>query len=478
MRQSKPKSNRGQLITAVEPGSIADELGIRPGDRLARLNDQPVRDVFAYRLQILEENLLLEIETEEGERLIFEIEKDEDELLGMEFEDGLMDESRHCHNKCVFCFIDQLPQGMRDSLYFKDDDLRLSFLTGNYVTLTNIDDEELNRLIDYRLSPMNVSVHTTNPELRFKMLGNPRSVKIMEQLDRIGRSGIELNCQIVLCPDVNDGMELERTLEDLETLGDSLLSVAVVPVGITKYRTENRLYPLNSFNQLSAEAVLDQVERWQRRFLKTAGRRIFFAADEFYLRARRPVPPYKDYEGFPQLENGVGMLALLTQEIESGLHDRQSPAWDSSEAGRRDDSEPRLLCGDLPGAVDAVHILTGTDAAPWLERYARKMSELYPFQIQVHAVRNCFFGEKITVAGLLTGEDLFQAIERLTCQKSQSVVLIPDCTLRADEDVFLDGVTPTQLSERTDCCVLVGRESGTGLLRALDLVAERATAFK
>lgn len=172
------------------------------------------------------------------------------------------------------------------------------------------------------------------------------------------------------------------------------------------------------------------------------------------------------------------MLALLTQEIESGLHDRQSPAWDSSEAGRRDDSEPRLLCGDLPGAVDAVHILTGTDAAPWLERYARKMSELYPFQIQVHAVRNCFFGEKITVAGLLTGEDLFQAIERLTCQKSQSVVLIPDCTLRADEDVFLDGVTPTQLSERTDCCVLVGRESGTGLLRALDLVAERATAFK
>ena len=282
---------QGQLIIAVEPGSIAADLGLCPGDRLLRLNGEPVKDVFAYRLQVLEEELLLEIRKADQTEIAFEIEKDADELLGLEFEDPLMDQSRHCHNRCLFCFIDQLPPGLRETLYFKDDDLRLSFLTGNYVTLTNLDDEELDRLIAYHLSPMNVSVHTTNPELRRFMMANPRSVKIMEQLRRIAAAGIEINCQIVLCPGLNDGCELERTLEDLETLGERLSSVAVVPVGLTKFREANGLPLLQAVDRTIARQVLEQTAYWQTRFQKRYGRRIFYAADEFYLRAEQAIPP-------------------------------------------------------------------------------------------------------------------------------------------------------------------------------------------
>lgn len=472
--EGKPQ---GHLITAVEAGSIADELGIQPGDRLLQVNGSAVRDVFAYRLQVLEEEILLQIQGADGEIVEFEIEKEADEEMGLEFADGLMDESNHCHNKCLFCFIDQLPPGMRDSLYFKDDDMRLSFLTGNYVTLTNIDDDELQRMIDYRLSPMNISVHTTNPELRKQMLKNPRSVLIGEQLKKISAAGIELNCQIVLCPGINDGAELERTLTDLAALGEGVLSIAVVPVGLTRFRTERNLPQLSGFNKDSAAALLDQVERWQQRFLRTRGSRVFYAADEFYLRAERPIPPHEAYDGFPQLENGVGMLSLLFYELEEGLarrteKDCTTEQLDANPVHAAD--QPRLMVGAFPvQPPETVHILTGTDAAPALAAYTERFNEHYPFTVRVHAVENHFFGSSITVAGLLTGRDLCSAAASLELDRKSAVLLIVDSMLRADEDVFLDDVTPQELAQAAGCPLMVGGEGGCGLLVALDRIALR-----
>lgn len=465
------RAGGAQIVLEVEPGSIAEELGICPGDRLVAVDGSPVRDVFAYRLAVLESSLTIEIEKADGEHVVYEIEKDEDETLGMEFADPLMDKSNHCHNKCIFCFIDQLPPGMRDTLYFKDDDMRLSFLTGNYITLTNMNDEELDRLIHYHLSPMNISVHTTDPELRKTMLKNPRSTRIMDQLEKIVAAGIELNCQIVLCPGVNDGPALDRTLSDLSRFGESIASIAVVPVGVTRYREQNGLFPLVPFDDLSAAVVISQVERWQAYFKEKMGRRIFYAADEFYLRSGLAVPPAEEYEDMAQLENGVGMLALFKEEIEDGLEQRRL-----EQAGETDEpaygAAPRALYGELPEQVDEVHILTGTDAAGWISGFADALSDFYKIPLTVHPVVNRFFGETITVAGLLTGADLEDAARRLTSKTTRRVILIPECMLRADEDIFLDDRTPADLAAAADMPVIVAMESGVGLLGALDTLAE------
>ncbi|NCC77611.1 MAG: DUF512 domain-containing protein, partial [Clostridia bacterium] len=356
---------KGQLIRGCQPGSIADELDLAAGDRLIAIDGEPVRDVFDYRLRQLAEDLVVRIEHRDGSIVDYEIEKDEDEDLGLEFEEALLDECTHCHNKCVFCFIDQLPKGLRKTLYFKDDDLRLTFLTGNYVTLTNITDEELDRLIAYRFSPMNISVHTTDPELRVRMMKNPKSGQIMERLERIAAAGIALNAQIVLCPDWNDKEALEKTLHDLASLRPSVQSIAIVPVGVTRFREENNLAPMRPFTREECRAVIETVQQYQARFLVEANSRILYASDEFYLRGGLALPAASEYDDFPQLENGVGMVSLFTATLQAHLSGEKPIQT----------REPIYSEGDSTGThrLGQVWLATGTLAGPILESAAQAL---------------------------------------------------------------------------------------------------------
>lgn len=443
-------------ISDVQEDSIADELGIVPGDILLSIDGKAVKDIFDYRLRVMTDKLTVTFLLRDGTLFEADIEKDEEDELGLSFEEPLLDKCKSCSNKCVFCFIDQLPRGMRSTLYFKDDDLRMSFLTGNYVTLTNLSDEEFERILSYRLSPMNVSVHATDPEVRKKMMSNRFAGGIMERLRRITESGVSLNCQIVLCPGMNDGDVLERTLQDLSTLGEHLLSIAVVPVGITKFREENNLPALTPFSKDTASAVLALVNRWQKYFLKTRGERIFFAADEFFLRAGTPVPGPFWYEGFPQLENGVGMLSEHRRQMRAGL------------AARR----RRKVSNSTKNSMDAAHVmvLSGVDAGPYLNSFADQISVLYNIHLEVKAVVNYFFGETITVSGLVTGQDIVRAIDedRRAGKKDPDVIFLPDCMLKADEDIFLDDMTLEELRDRLNIPVTASRPTGEGLLGTLD----------
>ncbi len=306
----------------VQPGSIAEEAGVEAGDFLLSINKQNIKDIFDYRYYQASEELLLEIEKPDGEIWEIEVEKDEIEDLGLEFEDSLIDVAKSCTNKCIFCFIDQLPKGMRETVYFKDDDSRLSFLTGNYVTLTNIKNEELERIIHYRMSPINVSVHTTNPDLRKFMLGNRFAGDVMDKIKMLTDNGIEVNCQIVLCRDINDKDELDKTIGDLCQLYPAINSVSIVPVGITKHR-EN-LFELKPFDMESSANVIKQVHKWQNKLLKEKVSRVIYLSDEFYINAGIDIPKYKEYEGFPQIENGVGMVALLRQEVKEALKNKKN----------------------------------------------------------------------------------------------------------------------------------------------------------
>ena len=301
------------IIKSIEPGSIAEELGIEKGDILLSINDQEVEDVFDYHFYVNDEQLVLTIEKPDGEEWELEIEKDYEEDLGIEFEQGLMDEYRSCRNKCIFCFIDQMPKGMRDTLYFKDDDSRLSFLQGNYVTLTNMSDHDIDRIIRYHLEPINISFHTTNPELRCQMLHNRFAGEALRKVDRLYEAGIEMNGQIVLCRGINDGEELERSIRDLAGYLPYLQSVSVVPVGLTRYR--DGLYPLEPFTPEDARKVLEVVRRWQDELYEKWGTHFIHAGDEWYLLAGEDMPPQERYDGYLQLENGVGMMRLLEDEF-------------------------------------------------------------------------------------------------------------------------------------------------------------------
>ena len=315
----KTKEN---VIIKVEKGSIAEELGIEPGDILMTINGKAVEDVFDYRFLINDEYIELGIKTKQGEECLAEIEKDYDEDLGIIFESGLMDDAKSCKNKCIFCFIDQLPKGMRSTLYFKDDDSRLSFLQGNYVTLTNMKDEDLDRIIYYHLSPINISVHTTDMELRKKMLKNPNADKVLKNMDRLAEAGIEMNLQIVLCKGINDGEVLEKSISDLSKYYPHARSLSVVPVGITKYR--DGLYPMEPFGKDDSKEVIDIIEKWQKKLKKEIGSSFVFIADEFYINAGIEIPPSERYEDFPQIENGVGMIALMKHEFEKKMHRTKS----------------------------------------------------------------------------------------------------------------------------------------------------------
>ena len=428
------------IIKSVEEGSIAWEMGIEPGDRLLQINGSIIEDVFDYHYYTNDEELLILIQKENGEEWELEIEKDYDEELGIEFEQGLMDEYRSCRNKCMFCFIDQMPKGMRDTLYFKDDDSRLSFLQGNYITLTNMSDHDIQRIVDYHLEPINVSIHTTNPELRCKMLHNRFAGDALKKIQILYDGGITMNGQIVLCKGINDGEELERSIRDMTKWLPNLQSVSVVPVGLTKFR--DGLYPLEPFTKEDAKEVLGIIHKWQKKIYEEYGIHFIHAGDEWYLLAEEELPEEERYDGYLQLENGVGMLRLLLNEFEEAY-------------------EP--LAGD--GREIHLSMATGKLAYPYLKEMLERLKAKYPnLNVNLFEIRNDFFGERITVAGLITGQDL---IAQLKGQDLGDALLLPCSMLRSGEEVFLDDVTVTELSDALQVPIDIVKSSGQDFIEAV-----------
>lgn len=428
------------IVETVEKDSIAQELGIEPGDRLISINGQEIEDIFDYQYYVEDEELLLLIEKADGEQWELEIEKDADEALGIGFGAGLMDEYRSCCNRCIFCFIDQMPPGMRDTLYFKDDDSRLSFLQGNYVTLTNMSEHDIQRIIKYRLEPINISFQTTNPELRCRMLHNRFAGDALKKVDLLYQGGIEMNGQIVLCKGVNDGEELERSIRDLTRYLPLLRSVSVVPVGLTKFR--DGLYPLEPFTKAEARQVLEIIHRWQKKIYEEYGLHFIHAGDEWYLLAEEEVPEEERYDGYLQLENGVGMLRLLFNEFEDAFRQQK---------------------GDQRSAE--LSAATGKLAYPYIRRMVERIEERYPgVKIHVYCIRNDFFGERITVSGLITGGDI---IAQLKGKRLGSRLLLPCNMLKADEDVFLDDLTVKEVSDALQVPVNIVKSSGQDLVDAM-----------
>ena len=428
------------IIKSIEPGSIAEELGIEKGDVLLSINDQEIEDVFDYHFYVNDEQLVLTIEKPDGEEWELEIEKDYEEDLGIEFEQGLMDEYRSCRNKCIFCFIDQMPGGMRDTLYFKDDDSRLSFLQGNYVTLTNMSDHDIDRIIRYHLEPINISFHTTNPELRCQMLHNRFAGEALRKVDRLYEAGIEMNGQIVLCRGINDGEELERSIRDLAGYLPYLQSVSVVPVGLTRYR--DGLYPLEPFTPEDARKVLEVVRRWQDELYEKWGTHFIHAGDEWYLLAGEDMPPQERYDGYLQLENGVGMMRLLEDEFREAFE---------------------TLPGDeMPREVS---VATGKLAYPLICSMAEKLKSRYPGTvIHTYQIENRFFGERITVAGLVTGQDLK---EQLSGKRLGKALLLPCNMFRSQEEVFLDDMTLDELKDALQSEIDIVKSSGQDFIDAV-----------
>lgn len=428
------------IVSAVTPGSIAEEMEIEPGDVLVSVNGQEPEDVFDYRYLMNEEEVLVVIRKPDGEEWELEIEKEYEDDLGMEFENGLMDDYRSCRNKCMFCFIDQLPKGMRDTLYFKDDDSRLSFLQGNYLTLTNMSEHDLEKIIYYKLSPINISFQATNPELRCKMLHNRFAGDVMDKVRRLKEAGIMMNGQIVLCRGVNDGEELDRSIRDLVTLMPELQSVSVVPVGLTRYR--DGLYPLEPFTKEDACKVLDLIHSWQEKLLKEYGTHFIHAGDEWYILAERPIPEETTYDGYLQLENGVGMVRLLKEEVDAYL--KRLPG---------DDRKRRVT------------IATGELAAPYLREHVASIRGKYPnVEVQVITVKNEFFGGKITVAGLLTGQDL---VKQLKGKDLGEELLLSINMLKSDEPIFLDDMTVEQLQTALQIKVSIVESSGNDFVNCI-----------
>lgn len=435
----KKKKNR-HIISKVLPQSIGEEMELTPGDELISINGQVIEDVFDYHYLVDDDYLELLVRKENGEEWELEIEKDYGEDLGIEFENSLMDEYRSCRNNCIFCFIDQMPEGMRETLYFKDDDSRLSFLQGNYVTLTNMSDHDIDRIIQYHLAPINISFQTTNPQLRCKMLNNRFAGDIFPKVQRLYEAGIEMNGQVVLCKGINDGEELERTIKDLTRYLPHLKSVSIVPVGLSKYR--DGLYPLEPFNKEDAERVLDMVHQWQEKLYPEYGLHFIHCSDEWYILAERELPREDQYDGYLQLENGVGMLRLLEEEVKEAL------LHSGEESVKRQ-----------------VSIATGRLAAPFIRKNVELVANVYKdLEVEVFPIRNDFFGEMITVSGLITGQDL---IAQLKNQKLGERLLIPCNMLRAGENVFLDDITVETVEKELDIPVVVVDEDGASFVRAL-----------
>lgn len=430
------------IIKKVDEGSIAWEMEIEPGDILLKINDEEIEDIFDYQFMIQEEYIEVLVKKPNGEEWLLEIDKDEQEDLGIEFENGLMDDYRSCHNKCIFCFIDQMPKGMRDTLYFKDDDSRLSFLQGNYVTLTNMSEHDVNRIIKYHLGPINISFQTMNPELRCMMLHNRFAGDALKKVDRFYEAGIEMNGQIVLCKGINDGKELDFSIRELTKYYPCLQSVSVVPVGLSKYR--EGLYPLEPFTKEDAKEVIGLIKKWQDYMYEKYGMHFIHASDEWYLLAEEELPTEDRYDGYLQLENGVGMLTLLKDEFKEAM---QTAIHQKS------------LYKDLTGGkTKRLTIATGRLAYDTIRDMAAQMMEAFEWlDLNVVAIRNDFFGERITVSGLLTGQDLIAQLKGLSLGEK---LLLPQNVLRSGENYFLDDITVPQLEEALQVQVDIVKSSG------------------
>ena len=427
-------------IKEVRAGSIGEELELQPGDMLLAVNGEPVEDIFDYQFMIEENEVILLIRKADGEEWELEIEKEESEDLGLVFENSLMDEYHSCRNKCMFCFIDQMPKGMRETLYFKDDDSRLSFLQGNYITLTNMSDKDINRIIRFHLAPINISVHTTNPELRCRMLTNRFAGEALKKIDRLYEAEIPMNGQIVLCKDVNDGAELERSIRDLLKYAPVMRSVSVVPVGLTKYR--DGLYPLEPFTKEDAREVLRLIRSYQKQAYEQYGIHFIHASDEWYILAEEEIPTADMYDGYIQYENGVGMVRMFRDDLEAAL------------AGLSGD--------DRKGKVTLV---TAKLIYPTICWAAEQIQKKYPnMELQVVCITNHFCGEQITVTGLLTATDI---IEQLSTLELGDWVVLPSVVLKADEDIFLDDIALEDVQKALQVPIHIVKSNGMGFIQAV-----------
>ena len=423
----------------MAPGSIGEELELEPGDVLLTIDGEEIEDIFDYDYMTDSESFVMTIQKKNGEEWELEIESGGEDL-GLTFENGLMSEYRSCRNKCIFCFIDQMPPGMRETLYFKDDDSRLSFLQGNYITLTNMSDRDIDRIIRFHLSPINISVQTMNPELRCRMLNNRFAGEALKKIDRLYEAGTEMNGQIVLCKGVNDGEELRDTIERLAAYAPHMQSVSVVPVGLSKFR--DGLYPLEPFTKEDACQVIDLIEEWQKKLYEKHKLHFIHASDEWYILAERELPEESRYDGYIQLENGVGMIRLLYEEFMDAL-------------GEKEDD----------GKTEELSMATGFLPYPYLKRLLDRMAEVYPGRkIHLYPIRNDFFGEMITVAGLITGQDL---VAQLKGKPLGSRLLLPSVMFKSGEEVFLDDMTRTQAEAALQIPINIVKSGGYDLLSAI-----------
>ena len=437
--------NKGHIVKSVNKGSIADSLGILPGDVVIKIDDNEIEDIFDYQFFTLTDYLVLTV-LRDGEEWEYEIEKGDNEDLGLVFENGMMGDYRRCSNNCIFCFIDQMPPGMRDTLYFKDDDSRLSFLQGNYITLTNLSRKDLDRIIRYNLSPVNVSIHTMNPELRCKMLGNRFAGTSLKKLDILAEAGIEMNGQVVCCKGINDGKELEFTISELMKYIPAFKSLSVVPVGLSKYR--EGLYPLEPFEKEDSAEVIDIIEKYQKICMEKFGIHFVHASDEWYLVAERELPEADRYDGYLQLDNGVGMMRSFMDEIDEQIEKRRN---DGSFVKYTKERHFSMVTGKLAYPV----IKSSAD---------RVMAEMPGLQIDVICIRNDFFGERITVSGLITGQDI---IAQLKGKDLGSELKLPESVVRAGTDVFLDDYPVSQVSEALQVHVVTIKSNGYDFVDSL-----------
>ena len=434
------------LIDCIELGSIAEELEIEAGDYLVSINGKEIKDIFDYHYLLNDDYLEVLIEKSDGEEWLLEVEKDYDEDLGLSFGESLMDKYKSCFNKCIFCFIDQNPPGMRETIYFKDDDTRLSFLQGNYVTLTNMKDEDIDRIIEYKLAPINISVHTTNPELRCKMLNNRFAGNIMKYIDKLFKAKIPMNAQIVLCKGINDGMELEKTISDLMEYAPVIDSLSVVPIGLTKYR--EGLCKIEPFNKNDAIKLIETVNHFQEIALAKYGYHFVHASDEWYINAGLPIPDSDNYDGFVQLENGVGMTRLLYDEVDEAI-----------------DIYLEAHNGQLYLEKKTVSVITGKLSYDIICEVCDRINKVAPnIKFNVYPITNNFFGESITVTGLLTGGDI---VAQIKDKDLGDGLLLPCNTLKADEDIFLDDMTFAEFQNALQVPVIIVQSGGMSFFNSI-----------
>lgn len=427
-------------IKDILPNSIAEEMEIEAGDYLLTINDTEIKDILDYKYQIFDEYIVVTIEKANGEIWDLEIEKEENEDLGLVFEEQLIDKPRSCANKCIFCFMDQLPPKVRETLIFKDDDFRLSFMTGNYVTFTNSSYKDLDRIIKYHLSPINISVHATDPEVRKMMLNNKNAGIILDYIKYLTDSGIKVNAQIVLCPGINDGEILDKTISELSAFYPNLLSIAIVPVGLTKHR--EGLFELKGFTPESSSKLIDQVESWQAKFYDKYEDNLVFCADEFYVKANREVPDCTKYGNFEQLEDGIGLMSYFTMDFNKSLMKYN----------------PRKI-------EKTVSVATGKSAYKFIREKADILEQTFEgLKINVYAIENLFFGPEITVTGLITGGDL---IEGLKNKELGDYLVIDQKMLKEDADIFLDNLSLEDVKKNLNIQIVKSDSFGEGFIKSI-----------